>query len=233
MVVRINKYLSQPGICSKRQADRWILAGLVNVNHQPATLGQRVSEQDHIVVNGQRVSQKPELVYLLYHKPVGVVCTNDLNVPANLIEALHYPLRLFAVGRLDKASEGLLLLTNDGAIFNRVLKSQNGHQKEYLVTVNKSLTPSFLNNLARGVPILNTMTLPCVVTAVSDVCFKIVLTQGLNLQIRRMCQTLGYRVHRLKRVRIMNLHLSGIESGDYRPLSCQEHAQLHALLKDK
>ena len=228
--MRINKYLSGVGLCSKRQADRLILSGQVTVNGELAVVGQRVSDQDNIIVSGQKVNEKPQSVYLLYHKPIGVVCTNDQTVVGNLVDAIDYPLRLFAVGRLDKNSEGLLLLTNDGAIFNRILKSENAHEKEYLVDLDQPVTNAFLVEMAKGVPILETVTLPCRVTKVSEKGFKIVLTQGLNLQIRRMCQALGYRVERLQRIRIMNLHLASLNPGEYRELSIQEINALQAEL---
>lgn len=224
--VRINKYLSQSGVCSKRQADRLILDGQVTVNGNLAQVGQLVSEQDEIAVNGQPLGEKPELVYLIYHKPVGVVCTNDQTVTGNLVNAINYPQRVFAVGRLDKASEGLLLLTNDGDIFNKILRAEHAHQKEYLVTVNKPLTEAFLARMASGVSILETVTLPCQVTKMTSTTFNIVLTQGLNLQIRRMCQVLGYRVLRLQRTRIMNLHLRSLQANCYRELTVEEWSQL-------
>jgi len=233
--VRINKYLSRAGVCSKRQADRLVLSGDVRVNGQLAVVGQLVTEADNVVVKGQAVGKQPESVYLLYHKPVGVVCTNDQTVAGNLVDALNYPLRVFAVGRLDKNSEGLLLLTNDGAVFNRILKAENAHEKAYLVTVDKVITDSFLAELASGVPILNTVTLPCVVNKTSgslENVFNIVLTQGLNLQIRRMCQALGYRVKRLQRTRIMNLHLMGLDSGEVRELTGEEIRVLKGLTRD-
>jgi 23S rRNA pseudouridine2604 synthase len=224
--MRINKYFSQRGICSKRAADRLILAGRVKVNGLAAQVGQNVDSQDLVLLDGQPLDEKPKPVYLLYHKPVGVVCTNDQSVPGNLVDALDYPQRLFAVGRLDKASEGLLLLTNDGAIFNPILRAEQGHEKEYLVTVDKPITPAFLSAMAAGVPILQTITLPCVVTPVSDQVFNILLTQGLNLQIRRMCQALGYRVEKLQRTRIMHLHLGDLAANQYRGLSHQERLML-------
>jgi len=229
--IRINKYLSQAGICSKRAADRLILAGQVLVNGRLAKVGQFVFEQDRVVVDGQPIEDKPEPIYRLYHKPVGVVCTNDQNVSGNLVDALNYSERVFAVGRLDKASEGLLLLTNDGTIFNQILRAENAHQKTYLVTVDQPLTQLFLSQMASGVPILNTVTLPCDVTQVDQITFQIVLTQGLNLQIRRMCQALGYRVQRLQRIQIMNLHLEGLQANASRELSQKEKTDLLSLLK--
>lgn len=224
--MRINKYLSQHGVCSKRAADRLILAGQVAVNGLAAEVGQRVDPQDEVWVKGQAIHAKPKPIYLLYHKPVGVVCSNDRTVKANLVNALDYPQRLFAVGRLDKHSEGLLLLTNDGAIFNPILRAEHQHEKEYIVTVDRPITSAFLTEMASGVPILNTTTLPCLVTQISARMFNIVLTQGLNLQIRRMCKTLGYRVEKLQRIRIMHLKLGYLETNQYRELSADEQADL-------
>jgi len=230
--IRINKYLSSAGICSKRQADRWIAAGQVTVNGNPAFLGQLVSSADQILVNGHLVGDKPKPIYLLYHKPVGVVCTNDQSVTGNFVDALALSQRVFVVGRLDKDSEGLLMLTNDGDIFNKVLRSENAHEKEYIVTVDQAITEPFLSKMASGVEILDTITQACSVQKISETSFKIVLTQGLNLQIRRMCKALGYRVIRLQRIRIMNLHLAGLEAGQYRELSIQEKWLLDQLLLD-
>ena len=228
--IRINKYLSQFGICSKRAADRMILAGEVLVNGQLAKVGQLVSDIDQVWVNGQLIDSRPEPIYLLYHKPVGVVCTNDQAVSGNLVDALNYSQRVFAVGRLDKASEGLLLLTNDGVIFNQILRAENAHQKTYSVRVNKQITEAFLNEMASGVSILDTVTLPCQVTKIDAFTFQIVLTQGLNLQIRRMCQALEYRVVRLQRTQIMNLHLYGLLPNQYRKLNESEKGELFDLL---
>ncbi len=229
---RINKYLSEMGVCSKRQADRWIEAGQIRVNNEPAFLGQLVSSADQVEVNGQRVAEKPQPVYLLYHKPVGVVCTNDQSVSGNLVEALNYPQRVFAIGRLDKASEGLLLLSNDGEIFNRILRAENAHEKEYLVTVDQPVNSEFIQQMSAGVEIMHTVTQPCYVEQRSKNEFKIILKQGLNRQIRRMCKALGYRVLRLQRTRIMNLQLAGLEVGSYRELTADERRELLALLED-
>ncbi|MEA3405674.1 MAG: pseudouridine synthase [Pseudomonadota bacterium] len=228
--MRINKYLSEMGVCSKRQADRWIQAGQVTVNGKVAYLGQLVNSLDQIVVNGHVVGDKPESRYLLYHKPVGVVCTNDQAVTGNLVDALGLSQRVFAVGRLDKASEGLLILTNDGEIFNKILRAENAHEKEYIVTVDQPITDTFLSNMASGVEILETITQACSVQKLSAKVFKIILTQGLNLQIRRMCKVLGYRVLRLQRIRIMNLQLGELEAGQYRDLSIEEKGLLDQLL---
>jgi len=230
--IRINKFLSAAGVCSKRQADRWIQAGHVTVNGESASLGQLVSASDQIIVNGELVGDQPELIYLLYHKPVGVVCTNDQTVSGNLVDALGLSERVFAVGRLDKGSEGLLLLTNDGTIFNKILRSENAHEKEYIVTVDHKITETFISDMASGVEILNVVTQACSVQEISENVFKIILTQGLNLQIRRMCKALGYRVLRLQRIRIMNLQLDELQAGQYRQLSIEEKGLLDQLLVD-
>lgn len=230
--MRINRYLSQAGLCSKREVDRWIEQGRVRVNGEPAVLGMRLSESDRVAVDGEPVTSFPEPVYLLYHKPVGVTCTHDEDVEGNLTEAVGYPQKVFAVGRLDKASEGLLLLTNQGELFNKILRAQNGHEKEYIVTVDRPLNDTFLQQMRSGVEILNTVTLPCEVELLDIHRFKITLKQGLNRQIRRMCKALGYRVMRLQRVRIMNLHLDDLPCGQWRPLSSNEQTALLAQLAD-
>lgn len=230
--IRINKYLSEMGICSKRQADRWIQAGKITVNGEAAYLGQWVGSSDQVIVNGHKVKEKPKPLYLLYHKPVGVICTNDQTVPGNLVDALGLSQRVFAVGRLDKESEGLLILTNDGEIFNKILRSENAHEKEYVVTVNLPISEAFLSKMASGVEILDTTTQACSVQKISGNVFKIILTQGLNLQIRRMCKALGYRVMRLQRIRIMNLELGELETGQYREFSLEEKRFLDMQLLD-
>jgi len=225
-MTRINKWLSEMGVCSRKQADRLIADGLVTVNQKVAFLGMCVAPEDTVRVNGETISIKPEPVIILYHKPVGVVCTHDLNVTDNIESALNYPQRIFAVGRLDKASEGLLLMTNQGDIVNRIMRAENHHKKVYRVWVNKVLTQDFLLKMASGVPILKTTTLPCKVKVVEEFSdenvFEITLTQGLNLQIRRMCKALGYKVCRLQRTQIMQFGLEGLMPGEYRKLSAKE-----------
>ncbi|WP_373019471.1 pseudouridine synthase [Thiomicrorhabdus sp.] len=231
-LIRINKFLSEAGICSRKQADRLIEQGEVEVNGQPAYLGMKIRETDQVSVSGRGIESKPEPVYLLYHKPVGITCTHDLAVKGNLVDALDFPQRVFAVGRLDKASEGLMLLTNDGEIVNKILRVENAHQKRYQVTVDKAITPAFLQAMAAGVEILDTVTRPCQVSQRSEDCFEIVLTQGLNRQIRRMCKALGYRVTRLRRLRIMHLELDGLSEGEWRLLTPEERNQLTLQLRD-
>jgi len=226
MATRLNKYLSETGACSRREADQWIEAGRVTVNGARAVLGTQVNEGDDVLVDGQALRAKPKRVYIALNKPVGVECTTDRDVPGNIVDFVGHGERVFPIGRLDKDSEGLILLTNDGDIVNTVLRAENEHEKEYVVAVDRPLTPEFLSGLARGVPILDTVTNPCKVTQVGKNTFRIILTQGLNRQIRRMCEHFGYRVRRLQRVRIMNVHLGTLPVGDWRNLTPSELAGL-------
>ena len=205
-VTRINKYLSEIGYCSRREADRLIADGRVLVNGEPVEMGLKVSAEDKIVVNGEAISNpKNKLVYIAFNKPKGIVCTTDTRVEKdNIIDYINYSKRIFPIGRLDKASEGLIFLTNDGDIVNKILRARNNHEKEYIVTVNKPITKEFLHKMSNGVPILDTVTKKCFVKQTHKNEFKIILTQGLNRQIRRMCEYLDYRVTELIRVRIMN-----------------------------
>jgi len=222
MATRLNKYLSETGTCSRREADQWIEAGRVTVNGTRAVLGTQVNEGDEVRVDGRAPRAKPKRVYIALNKPVGVECTTDRDVPGNIVDFVGHGERVFPIGRLDKDSEGLILLTNDGDIVNTILRAENEHEKEYVVAVDRPLTPEFLAGMARGVPILDTVTNPCTVTQVGKNTFRIVLTQGLNRQIRRMCEHFGYRVRRLQRVRIMNVHLGSLPVGDWRNLSPAE-----------
>ena len=224
--MRINKYLSYMGICSKKQADNLIKDGCVFVKGQPAVLGMQVEQGDEVMVNDQLVTEVPEAVFLLYHKPVGVVCTHDVRVANNIENAIQYPCRVFAVGRLDKASEGLMLLTNRGEVVNRLMRSENKHEKVYRVWVDKAITTSFVERIRQGVAILDTTTLPCKVEQVDEKLFEITLVQGLNRQIRRMCQVLGYRVERLQRIKILEFELDGIESNQIYKLTCEQQKML-------
>jgi len=226
MATRLNKYLSETGACSRREADQWIEAGRVTVNGARAVLGTQVNDGDDVLVDGQALRAKPKRVYIALNKPVGVECTTDRDVPGNIVDFVGHGERVFPIGRLDKDSEGLILLTNDGDIVNTVLRAENEHEKEYVVAVDRPLTPEFLSGLARGVPILDTVTNPCKVTQVGKNTFRIILTQGLNRQIRRMCEHFGYRVRRLQRVRIMNVHLGTLPVGDWRNLTPSELAGL-------
>ncbi len=227
---RLNKFISETGICSRREADRLIEQGLVSVNGQRAEMGMKVSDADRIVVNGKPLRAKPRAVYLAYHKPLGITCTTDQTIEGNIVDAINYRLRIFPIGRLDKFSEGLIFLTNDGDIVNKILRVGNAHEKEYVVNVDKPITKEFIRAMGSGVPILDTVTRPCKVRQISNASFNIILTQGLNRQIRRMTEHLGYYVTRLVRVRIMNVSLGNLKSGDWRELNNQEMAQIEAML---
>jgi 23S rRNA pseudouridine2604 synthase len=220
--MRLNKYLAETGACSRRQADQWIDAGRVAVNGTRAVLGTQVDDGDDVQVDGQPLRAKPQRVYLALNKPVGIECTTDRDVPGNIVDFVAYPERIFPIGRLDKDSEGLILLTNDGDIVNNVLRAENEHDKEYIVAVDRPLTPAFLAGMAAGVPILDTVTNPCRVTQVGRNTFRIVLTQGLNRQIRRMCEHFDYTVRRLQRVRIMHVQLGTLPLGKWRELTTTE-----------
>jgi 23S rRNA pseudouridine2604 synthase len=228
--MRLNKFISETGICSRRGADAWIEAGRVSVNGAVATLGTQVDEGDDVRVDGEPVGTAKKNVCIAFHKPVGITCTTERHIRGNIIDFIDHPQRIFPIGRLDKDSEGLILLTNDGDIVNPILRSENGHEKEYIVTVDKPITDDFLHGMASGVAILDTVTQPCVVTQVDRNVFRIILTQGLNRQIRRMCNSFGYVVRRLQRVRIVNIQLHGIARGQWRDLTADE---LQTLLANK
>lgn len=230
--VRLNKYLSEIGHCSRRAADKLIDAGRIEVNGKKVEMGQKVVPTDRIEIDGVLVENLQErTIYLAFNKPVGIVCTTDTRVEKdNIIEYINYPSRIFPIGRLDKPSEGLILLTNDGDIVNKILRARNNHEKEYLVTVNKPVTKEFIEKMAQGVPILNTVTRKCEVEQIHKKQFRIVLTQGLNRQIRRMCEYLDYKVIKLKRIRIMNIKLD-LGVGKYRELTKKEFNELNRLLK--
>lgn len=231
--VRINKFLSEAGYCSRRKADQLIEAGRVTVNSSVPEMGQKVKPGDVVAVDGKVIQQKEEeFDYILLNKPVGIVCTTDTKREKdNIIDFVNYPKRIFPVGRLDKPSEGLIMLTNDGDIVNKILRSRNEHGKEYIVSVNKPITREFIESMRNGVPILDTITKKCEVEKLSKFAFRIVLTQGLNRQIRRMCETLGFEVVTLKRIRIMNLKLD-IPIGTWRHLTEDELLTLKGLLAD-
>jgi 23S rRNA pseudouridine2604 synthase len=220
--MRLNKFLAETGACSRRQADQWIEAGRITVNGTRAVLGTQVDDGDDVRIDGQPVVSKPQRVYLALNKPVGIECTTDRDVPGNIIDFVGYPERIFPIGRLDKDSEGLILLTNDGDIVNTVLRAEHEHEKEYIVAVDRPLTAAFLAGMAAGVPMLDTVTNPCRITQVGRNTFRIVLTQGLNRQIRRMCEHFDYRVRRLQRVRIMHVQLGTLPVGQWRELTDDE-----------
>ena len=234
MATRINKYLSEVGYCSRRAADRLIEQEKVTVNGKVPEIGTKVEEGDQVEVNGQRIEKykKQKNIYLAFNKPVGVVCTTDKRVePDNIIDFIKYPERIFPIGRLDKPSEGLIFLTNDGDIVNKILRSSNNHEKEYIVSVNRPINNDFIHRMSNGVEILNTTTKKCFVKRLGPKKFKIILTQGLNRQIRRMCESLGYRVQSLKRVRIMNIKLD-MPTGKYRKFTKEELLELNRLLEN-
>lgn len=231
--MRLNKYLSETGACSRREADEWIAAGRVTINGGPAQLGTQVQPGDDVRVDGCPVGAKAARVYLALNKPPGVECTTDRDVPENIVDFVGHHARIFPVGRLDKDSEGLILLTNDGDVVNGVLRAEHGHEKEYLVTVDRPVTQTFIAGMARGVPILDTVTRQCEVAAVGRNTFRIVLTQGLNRQIRRMCRHFGYNVRRLQRVRIMHIRLGRLAPGDWRELRAEEIAPLLATRSER
>lgn len=230
---RINKYLSEVGYCSRRAADKLIEQGRVTINGQVPEMGTKIGKGDEVRVDGKLISETHERpVYLAFNKPVGIVCTTDTRVETdNIIDFINYPKRIFPIGRLDKPSEGLIFLTNDGDIVNKILRARNHHEKEYLVTVDKPITQDFLRQMREGVPILDTVTRKCEVEELGKYQFKIILTQGLNRQIRRMCEYLGYRVKRLKRVRIMNVKLD-VPVGKWRDLTESELAEIDRLVED-
>ena len=228
---RINKFLSETGYCSRREADRLIEQGRVTINGKIPEMGTKVSPGDEVRVNGELVQQKNEKpIYLAFYKPVGIECTTNLGVRDNIVDYINYPERIFPIGRLDKASEGLIFMTNDGDIVNKILRARNNHEKEYIVTVNKPITDRFIDRMANGIPILETITKKCKVEQISKYVFRIILTQGLNRQIRRMCEYLDYEVTALKRTRIINISLD-VQEGKYRNLTDAEVAELNKLIE--
>lgn len=229
---RLNKAISESGFCSRRQADALIEKGVVTINGEKAGLGDRVHDGDEIRVDGKLITANEELVYIMLNKPVGITSTTDLRVKGNVVDFIGHPQRIFHIGRLDKPSEGLLLMTNDGDIVNKILRAGNKHEKEYLVWVDRPLNAEFIRRMGAGVPILDTVTKKCEVEQISRNCFRIVLVQGLNRQIRRMCEYLGYEVTRLQRIRIMNLKLEGLEIGNWRDLTKKELNDLMADLDE-
>ena len=233
MATRINKYLSEVGYCSRRVADRLIEKGKVTINGKIPEMGAKVEEGDLIEVEGQRIKKSSKKkIYLAFNKPVGIVCTTDRRVePDNVIDFIKYPERIFPIGRLDKPSEGLIFLTNDGDIVNKILRARNNHEKEYIVSLNRPIDRNFIQKMSNGVEILGTRTKDCVVKQLGPRKFKIILTQGLNRQIRRMCESLGYRVQSLKRIRIMNIKLD-LPSGKYREFRKEELLELNRLLEN-
>ncbi len=227
----LNKYISETGICSRREADKLIKAGRVKINGKVAMLGNRVEAGDEVRIDNKPLFRKEKTIYIAFNKPVGITCTTDLKDRDNIIDFINHPKRIFPIGRLDKPSEGLIFLTNDGDIVNKILRAGNKHEKEYIVTVNKPITEKFILRMGNGIPILGTKTQKCFVQKKSKYVFKIVLTQGLNRQIRRMCEYLGYKVIKLKRTRIMNMTLEGIPAGKWRYFSKKEILTIQKLVE--
>jgi 23S rRNA pseudouridine2604 synthase len=227
--IRLNKYIASSGLCSRREADSLIENGKVTINGIVAVQGTKVNEGDVVLVGGQKITPDDSMVYIAFNKPLGVTCTTDKRDPSNIIDFIGFDERIFPVGRLDKNSSGLILLTNDGSIVNKLLRAENGHEKEYLVTINRPYDKNFIKQMESGVPVLGQLTLPCKIKPAGDKTFKIILHQGLNRQIRRMCEYLGYKVTKLKRIRFMNINLGDLETGKWRYLTSSEKKEL---LKD-
>ena len=231
-MIRLNKFLSEAGVCSRREADRLIESGRVFVDGKRAETGMKVSSAQEIKVGKKVVSKGNEMVLLAVNKPVGIVCTEEKREKKNIIRFLNYPTRITYIGRLDKDSEGLLLMTNNGDIINKMMRAGNRHEKEYKVTVDKPITPEFIEKMGAGVPILDTVTRPCKIRQIGKYKFDIILTQGLNRQIRRMCEYFGYKVTRLERIRVTNITLGNLKPGEYRKVTEKELEELYELIKD-
>ena len=233
---RLNKFISESGYCSRREADKLIEAGRVTINDQLPELGTKVEAGDIVKVNGKVINasdeNKSDRIYIAYNKPIGITCTTERHVRGNIIDEIKHKERIFPIGRLDKPSEGLIFLTSDGDIVNKILRAENAHDKEYVVTVDKPISERFIERMSRGVPILGTITKPCTVKPQSKHVFRIILTQGLNRQIRRMCEYLGYEVKKLKRTRIMNVELKGLKPGQWRDLTAEEMHEINMAVAD-
>tara|TARA_R110000868_G_scaffold160210_9_gene389621 strand:- start:1306 stop:2040 length:735 start_codon:yes stop_codon:yes gene_type:complete len=234
-LIRLNKFISDSGFSSRREADKLIEQQRVRINDNIPELGTKVAPGDVVTVDGQLIqasaTDKADRVYIAYHKPIGITCTTELHIKGNIVDAIGHKQRIFPIGRLDKPSEGLIFLTSDGDIVNKILRAENAHDKEYVVTVDRPLTDRFIQKMAKGVPILDTVTKPCAVTMQSKMVFRIVLTQGLNRQIRRMCEYLGYEVVKLKRTRIMSVRLAGLKVGQWRDLTAEEMAEINGAVE--
>lgn len=231
MQKRLNKFISETGTCSRREADKLIEQGRVTVNGKIPELGTKVSDADEISIDGKPLNLKEKPIYIAFNKPVGITCTTDLKDKDNIIDFIRHSKRIFPIGRLDKPSEGLIFLTNDGDIVNKILRAGNNHEKEYVVTVEKPITADFINRMGNGIPILNTVTKKCFVVQEGKYRFRIILTQGLNRQIRRMCEALDYNVNKLKRIRIMNINLDKLNVGEWRYLSEEEINTINKLVE--
>jgi 23S rRNA pseudouridine2604 synthase len=228
--INLNKYISSSGVCSRREAEKFIKEGRITINGKPTQLGNRVGKKDVVKFDGRLVTPKNQIVYIALNKPVGIVSTTDDREKNNIVQHINHPERLFPIGRLDKPSEGLIFLTNDGDIVNKILRAGNNHEKEYVVSVASSITTDFIDKMSNGIPILGVVTKKCTVEKISEKVFKITLTQGLNRQIRRMCDYLGYEVTQLKRTRIMNVQLGYLQSGDWRELSEEEMKEINSMI---
>ncbi|MCR4556599.1 MAG: RNA-binding S4 domain-containing protein [Saccharofermentans sp.] len=224
--IRLNKFIASSGLCSRREADALIESGKVTVNGVTAVQGTKILSGDVVKVNGKTVTPDDDMIYIAFNKPLGLTCTTDRRDPSNIIDYIGFEERIFPIGRLDKNSSGLLLLTNDGSIVNQLLRAEHGHEKEYLVTVNRPYDKAFIKSMESGIPVLGQLTLPCKLIPAGDKTFKIILHQGLNRQIRRMCEYLGYKVVRLKRIRFMNVKLGDLEPGKWRYLTAAEKKEL-------
>ena len=231
-LTRLNKFISEKGICSRREADKLIESGRVKINGVIAITGTQVSPGDSVLLDGKPLNYNEELIYIALNKPRGITCTTEKHIKGNIVDFINHPKRIFPIGRLDKDSEGLIFLTNDGDIVNKILRAGNNHEKEYIVTVDKPITSKFLKSMSSGVNILDTTTKPCTVKKQSNYIFRIILTQGLNRQIRRMCQALDYNVIKLVRVRIMNVDLSNLAQGKWRYLTATELNKINDLISD-
>ncbi|MCE7072661.1 23S rRNA pseudouridine(2604) synthase RluF [Dyadobacter sp. CY327] len=231
-MIRINKYISETGFCSRREADKLVEQGRVSLNGRTAVLGDKASAEDEVKIDGKPLKVRKASVYIAFNKPVGITCTTERDVKGNIIDYIRHPERIFPIGRLDKPSEGLIFLTSDGDIVNKILRAGNNHEKEYVVTVDKQITPEFVAKMSAGVPVLGTITKKCYVKKEGSHVFTIILTQGLNRQIRRMCEYLGYRVTKLKRVRIMNVTLDDLPTGKWRNLTAEELQTINAAVEN-
>lgn len=230
--VRLNKFISETGYCSRREADKLIESGRVTINGVKAVMGMKVDIDANVRVDGKPLKKEEKLVYIALNKPVGITCTTEKKVRGNIVDFVNHEKRIFPIGRLDKDSQGLILLTNDGDIVNKILRAGNNHEKEYIVTVNKPISNKFIESMSSGVKILGTITKKCVVNKINERTFRIILTQGMNRQIRRMCEALGYTVTKLNRIRIMNINLGDLKIGSWRNLSSEELRKLNSLISD-
>ena len=230
--VRLNKYISETGFCSRREADKLIEQGRVKIDGLKATTGMKVSKEQSVSIDGKPLKVENELVYIALNKPVGITCTTEKKIKGNIVDFINHEKRIFPIGRLDKDSQGLIFMTNDGDIVNKILRAGNNHEKEYIVTVNKTITDEFIKGMINGVPILGTVTKKCLVKKESKNSFRIILTQGLNRQIRRMCEYFGYEVKKLERIRIMNVSLGNLKIGSWRYLTKKELAEINRLTEN-